>query len=240
MEQLSFDIYNSNLSIDLFLQNIQRNYDFGYFDNEFKNKDTNLQIYNNMFANGLPLSNLVCYDFILELRTIFNNILLKYNYEKIDIVHVQKNKNITIVLEHCVIRILTNTQYLNRKRLYDFLLNNDLTHFEKIYDVIKMENYDVYFIVSEKLIPIRNNNMEIKDMFKNNEINILNKINKYKIILHENDFIHGDLSLDNTGYRESDKEYVIYDFDNSLDISNLSFNEKLEYIFNDQVHNIYF
>ncbi len=224
------DIYsNQSDPINIFLINLQRKHDIGYFNEYCKFLDgTSTSDYKLDFADKLPFStkNNPSIDYLINLKTIFEKIITEYNNDDIDIVYTKKNRGLTIILKFCVIRIMSLTQYNNLKRLYDMLSldrksNLLLNHFEKIYNIFVLNLFNVVIIVSEKVETVKNvDGSTIKPQFENKKVEINNFLISINEFLQNNNFDHGDLSFDNTGYRRSDNRYVVFDFDNTVDYMN--------------------
>ena len=186
-------------------------------------------------------------NFLHIIKNTLNTIIELYNQNDSDVESVKKNSGLTIVLKHCVVRIISNENYNKRIYLYNLLTtkpttldeSDNLSNFEKIHEIYISEKNNIVFIVSEKLIPVYNfvkrklnpqimsmiekmspqikeqiSAQEGKEISENDIIDIIfQTLGTNIIFLNEQGIYHGDLSLDNTGFRESDGKFVIFDFD---------------------------
>jgi hypothetical protein len=216
----SKNIYESpDVPVNKFLINLQREDDCGYFcndcfnlDSDYSYKELSLGFFRNW--NNKPI------EFFILFKEYFRQIIEIYNNNDSDIEFAKSNTGLIIVLKNCVIRIITYNRYNKLKKLYDALIqertgiNSKYDNFERIYKIYNLEIFNVAIIVSEKVVSIKSYDGEkIKPEFKPNIRNIIESIKVSRNYIHELGYLHNDLSLDNTGYRLSDKKFIVYDFD---------------------------
>jgi hypothetical protein len=231
----SKNIYeNPDVPINKFLINLQREDDCGYFckecfDLDFNNTDKKMPLGFFRYWDDKPI------EFFFLIKEYFKDIIEKYN-NNADLNHFdnkithdlddsniefsKSNTGLTIILKNCVIRIIKYERYNKLKKLYDALSqertgdNIKYNNFERIYKIYNLDIFNIAIIVSEKVVSIKSYDGEkIKPEFKPNIKNIIESIKISRKYIHELGYLHNDLSLDNTGYRLSDKKFIVYDFD---------------------------
>ena len=173
-------------------------------------------------------------DFLLLLKNTLSDIIREFNDNKSNIEYIKKNTGLTMILENCVVRIMSYNKFTKIKALYDLLTQEiteenkeNIENFEKIHKIYTSEDHNIVFVVSEKLIPVYDFEAqkispkirELPEYTEKDEATIKDEIYKKiatnRSFLHNHGIIHADLSLDNTGLRESDGKIVIFDFDMS-------------------------
>jgi tRNA A-37 threonylcarbamoyl transferase component Bud32 len=206
----------------------------------YKHIDVKYHKYSNPFGSGLGINT---YDyrenemlkpvgFLVLLKQIFSDIIKQFTEYTLMVEYVKKNIGITIILNKCVVRIIPIEKYNNLSILYDALLldrsidaNKKWDSFERIYQIYVSQTYEFAVIVSEKLIPIKDlDGLTIKPRFFYETDTIKEQVLNNVDVLHELGIIHGDVSLDNTGYREETDTYVTFDFDNSYIVEDTNIN----------------
>ncbi len=234
INQLVQNIYQyPEYHVNKLLINLQRNYDFGYISplayeldkdnlpdehyNFFGNQLSWLKVYD-QYANMY----LKTPDFLKSIYLLFRDILIKYNKVNSHVLYVKANSGLTIVLANCVIRFMSMNSYSKLESLYDILSKpregefKDYDCFERIYQIYNFPDYNFVCVVSEKLTSIKTfDGIHVKPRFSDQLDLIFDSISNARELLHMNGYLHNDLSLDNTGYRESTAQYVVFDFDMS-------------------------
>lgn len=232
--------------INKLLIKLQRECDFGYFCPYSYDLDKNNlpDEYYSFF--GSQLSWLKLYDnpsnmyqknseYLETIYLLFRDVLIKYNEMNSNVLYVKSNAGLTIVLSNCVMRFISNDSYNKLKPLYEKLVlprdfNPQYNHFEKIHQIYNYSDYGFVCIVSEKLTSVKTfDGLHVKPRFSELLDIIFDSISEARNILHSIGYLHNDLSLDNTGFRESDKKFVIFDFDMT------SFNPARCSILNDKI-----
>lgn len=221
---------NPSVPINKLLINLQRNDDLGYFAPKCLELDPEPNPYYTSFASGLGFQTFNYstgqmtkpIEYLVMVKNIFGEIIRDFNHNDTTIEYAKKNIGLTILLANCVVRIVPMKTYLKLKTLYDALLldrsgdNLKWDNFERIYRIYMIEHFEMVIIVSEKLEPIKDSmTMEIKPKFTGLEKEIVETVRANRNYLHQIGIVHGDLSLDNTGFRASDNKFVIFDFDGS-------------------------
>ncbi len=216
--------------VNKLLIKLQRECDFGYFcpysydidkDNlpddfysYFGSQLSWLKLYDN--TSNMYQKN---WEYLKTIYLLFRDILIKYNGMNSNILYVKSNAGLTIVLTNCVMRFISNDSYNKLKPLYDKLvllrdINSQYNHFEKIYQIYNYLDYGFVCVVSEKLTSVKTfDGLHVKSRFTEQLDIIFDSISEARNTLHSIGYLHNDLSLDNTGFRESDKKFVVFDFD---------------------------
>ena len=167
-------------------------------------------------------------DFLVFIKNTFEQIIKDFNDNDSKLYFAKKNIGIIIILYKCVIRLIPITTFLNLKNLYEHLTKDRIhhnkiwDHFEKIFRIYISYKHSCVIIVSEKIIPIAyqdNYKTLLKKQFIDRTDEIICYIKKSRMYLHNIHIEHRDLSFDNTGYRESDDTFVIFDFDMAKSVS---------------------
>ena len=216
----SKNIYeNPDVPINKFLINLQREDDCGYFCKACFDLDTN-NSYKELSTGFFRNYDKQPVEFFILIKEYFKHIIENFNSNDSNIEFAKSNTGLIIILKNCVIRIIKYERYTKLKKLYD-ALSQDRTgdnikydNFERIYKIYNLDIFNIVIIVSEKVISIKSYDGEIiKSEFKPNIRNIIESIKISRQYIHELGYLHNDLSLDNTGYRLSDKKFIIFDFD---------------------------
>jgi hypothetical protein len=238
IDQLVENIYSyPECHVNKLLINLQRNDDFGYISPRAYELDKlNLQDeiedkheYYTYFGNHM--SCLRVYDknsnmylkppeFFQSIYSLFKEILIKFNKDDYDILYVKANIGLTIVLANCVIRFMSLNLYSKLENLYNILSKprtlelEDYDCFERIYQIYNFIQYNFVCIVSEKLTSVKTfDGLCVRPIFSECLDLIYDSISNARELLHFNGFLHNDLSLDNTGFRDSTGQFVVFDFE---------------------------
>jgi hypothetical protein len=238
INQLVENIYSyPEYHVNKLLINLQRNDDFGYISPRayeldklnLKNETDDRHLYYIYFGNHM--SCLRVYDknsnmylkppeFFQSLYSLFTDILIKFNKNDSDVLYVKANIGLTIVLTNCVIRFMSLDSYLKLENLYTILSKprtlelKDYDCFERIYQIYNFIQYNFVCIVSEKLTSVKTfDGLSVRPIFSECLDLIYDSISNARELLHFNGFLHNDLSLDNTGFRDSTGQFVVFDFE---------------------------
>jgi hypothetical protein len=227
------EIYTVDSSINIFLRNFQKSEEVGFFNGKCflymirQMTDVELDIFSYDFNPEYPaipfLNRFAMFDNICSakiLKPIFEDILINFNRNNVNVLSSKSNAALTIILEHCVVRIYNNDIFNRKiKNLLPIVIsaeNSENNYFEVIHKVYDTEFYVV--VASEKVIPVKVTgptglviNPELTGIFSLETAyeHITNALS----ILHHANITHNDVRLDNIGYRESDGKYILFDFD---------------------------
>ncbi len=210
------------------LYEIQSHEDIGYFNKYFAISDPNSLIppkyftghtfmHNDGTNGNIPFME----QFVHTMADIFES----YNNFDNVVVYAQQSKGLTIVLKNCVVRTMSFADYNAKKEWYLELIkprdqDSFMNYHEMIYRIYVYEDLDLVIVVSEKLVSVRDHaTMMIRKQFAFSGEDIVDNIQKAREIMHHHSFLHRDLSLDNTGYRESDNRFVVFDYGMSVKYS---------------------
>ena len=230
------EIYNNlQIPVNELLANMQRHFEIGYFTPQCVILDPNPPEteydldFKSSFANNLNFIKTFDYfdekkemlkpiQFLVMLKNVFSEIINDFNKNETNIEQAKQHRIMTIVLSNCVIRIIPLKMYFDLKILYDQLIleDNKWDNFEKIYRIYISEEFSLAIIVSEKLEILLENSdhgLELKEKFRDKKDKIFNSLKESRALLQSINIVHGDLSIDNTGFRQSDNKFVIFDFD---------------------------
>lgn len=168
----------------------------------------------NSKLSSLKLSPFDYDDFsqLIELHKFLNYVGKTFNNKDSSLELIQHETNATvIVLKHCVIRFYDIKLYTKLCPLF----KSQNPHIEKVFEHGIKVNYG--YTISKKIIPI-------DLLIEQNKItkNIAEKIHDHMVIglehLHKIGFVHGDPSVNNSGYDPETHNFVLFDFDRSRPI----------------------
>lgn len=164
------------------------------------------------------------------LDTYLNIIESIYCQKKNQLISCKTDMNFMVfVFDTCIIRICNKKLYDTKYRYYYKTIKElNCIYLEKIYQIDEINDY--ICILSKKIIPIIdyiNNNSFLKKKFINSKNKIINDIHHAINILLDNDIMHCDVRLDNIGYDENHKVFVLFDFDSiNTCINNKEYDDK--------------
>jgi serine/threonine protein kinase len=201
---------------DMFFKTLQEDYGYTFFNKKFigfvENPNCYLQFNRGLF-NQLTL------DKLNLIREIFNNILGKYNNNNSHL-KLYKDDNLDVfVFDNFVVRFYSYQTLLNKQNILDIATQH--TNIEQILEQVNFPYYNFGYVVSEILQPIiiSKDNMLFPDSNLINYQSILKlkeDIKEALTYLHQNGIMHKDVRLDNIGYRESNRSYVLFDLEGSI------------------------
>lgn len=148
-----------------------------------------------------------------DVNRIMNQITKKYNNNDQQVEMVKTDTGIiVIILENIVIKIYNENKYNKIKEI----IGLEHPNIERKIKHIKLK--DLYFVISEKIIPIlidfEINPILNSEKVKNDKEIIKENINSALDEIDELGFVHGDTRLDNIGVKINNGEYyyILFDF----------------------------
>ena len=159
---------------------------------------------------------------VKTIKIIFNQILIKYNFNNTNLLSFKDDTNIIVfVLDFIVIKVYS----LHKYNMIKDIINITHESIEKTLEIFFTDN--IVIVVNEKVLPLltctgdlnQNINWEQvqKEQIYDNITNALNKI-------HKLGYLHNDVSLDNIGLKIINKVYhfILFDFGASIKVSDNS------------------
>tara|TARA_Y100000991_G_scaffold214346_1_gene201875 strand:- start:1063 stop:1722 length:660 start_codon:yes stop_codon:yes gene_type:complete len=148
-----------------------------------------------------------------DVNRILNQITKKYNNNNQQVELIKTDTGIiVIILKNIVIKIYNENKYNKIKDI----IGLEHPNIERKIKHIKLK--DLYFVISEKIIPIlidfEINPILNSEKIKNDKEIIKENINNALDEIDELGFVHGDTRLDNIGVKinENKYTYILFDF----------------------------
>jgi serine/threonine protein kinase len=146
------------------------------------------------------------------------NIILSKYYNDTDIIEkkfLKEDMIFVLVLDKITIKIYPFDKFNKLRGLYTILLQNECNNLEHIYEIMENEELQYSIVVSKTIEPIKSSsNQGSQRVLNEDNMNndIINGALKY---LHDNNWIHNDVNLDNIGYDIDKQSFVLFDFEKS-------------------------
>ena len=146
---------------------------------------------------------------LLELRDFLNYVAKTHNHGNSGLELIQHETNATvIVLQHCVVRFYTPYLYTKLSTLF-YVSNKNI---ERVLFKGVKRNYG--FTVTQKYVTV--DSMIKKGIVRKSMGGLAHDhMMKGLECMHSVGFVHGDPTLNNTGYDPVTKQFVLFDFDRS-------------------------
>jgi serine/threonine protein kinase len=131
-------------------------------------------------------------------------------YEFINAYPKDDTNAIILTTKKAIIRFFKKNYNIDKVReVYNLLKNKKCNNLEEVYETFELENY--FVVVSKKISNNFKNNWKIIDK-DFNYIKLEEDINSALVYLEDNHLCHRDTRIDNIGYDEDAKCFVLYDY----------------------------
>jgi len=182
--------------------------EYYYYSYGLEATDDAVQLYCNIISKDIfyDTDKTLRKNIFTQINTQINNLLIKYDCNP-NILHFKEDVDLIIVFEKIVIKIFNITKNKNIFELYNEIIGIKSVYLENIYEAICINNLDLLFVVSKKIIsPV--------DPTKINIDQAQIKIDIYQALTHltNNNILHNDVSMDNIGFDCDTNNYVLFDF----------------------------